>query len=128
MLLRCLQFSGKSALQIALSHKDHDFHDNSLTSVVKVLRVLLLDGNADYSDCKGDEIVKEVVVKYRQGIVLSLDPWLQVPDLCEIVAGYCFEFLQPPTPPPIPPPIPPPTPPGISDGGSDAKVKFCLVL
>ena len=48
MLLRCLQWQERSALQCALSKKERN---NSYASVVKI------HGNANNSDCKDDEYV-----------------------------------------------------------------------
>ena len=77
MLLWCLQ-DGYTALIYALQE-----------GYRSLIECLIFEGNADYSDCNDDKLVKEALVKYRQTIMASLDLLMPVPGLCAIVTGYC---------------------------------------
>ena len=82
MLLWCLQ-SGATAL-IYASEKGHKI----------IVEFLIIEGNAKYTDCKDNQLVKDALVKYRPMIMPLLDPWLPVPDLCAIVTGYCIAMIE----------------------------------
>ena len=80
MLLWCLQH-GRTALIWA--------SENRQKSIVEFL---IIEGNANYTDCMDNRLVKAALVKYQEMVMQLLGPWLPVPGLCAIATGYCFEY------------------------------------
>ena len=74
MLLWCLQ-DGATALMKA-SENGHKY----------IVEFLLVEGIADFDNCKDHELVKDALTKYREMTMTSLDPWV-VPDLAAMVVA-----------------------------------------